>query len=343
MRIAQLATNVERVPPAGYGGTELVVSLLSEGFVSRGHDVTLFGTGDSQTTAKLISVIDKPLRSDGGQSQSRWPAYDINLLMRLEDMQDQFDIIHNHLGWQALPFLSRFSCPVVTTNHNLIKDYCAEIYLRFKAMNYVAISETYKRLNYPDKLNYVSVIYNGIKCDDFDPSSAKRDYLLFIGRLGKDKGTADAMEIAKKLNLPLKLAGKVDANDRDYFTKEVEPRLSWPGMEFIGEVNAEQKRELYANAIAVVYPIAFDEPFGLVMAESLASGTPVMAFRRGAVPEILRDGETAVIGNTVDELVAKFPTIRGISRQACVDSVRASFDSEQMISNYEKLFTKLIG
>ena len=343
MRIAQLATNVERVPPAGYGGTELVVSLLTEGLVSRGHDVTLFGTGDSQTAAKLVSVVDKPLRSGSGQNQNRWPAFDMSLIMRLEDMQGQFDIVHNHLGWQALPLLSRFTCPVVTTNHNLIKDYCAEIYLRFKAMNYVAISETYKRLNYPDKLNYVSVVYNGIKCDDFDPSSEKRDYLLFIGRLGKDKGTADAMEIAKKLNLPMKLAGKVDASDRDYFTKEVEPRLRWPGMEFIGEVSAEQKRELYANAIAVVYPIAFEEPFGLVMAESLASGTPVMAFNRGAVPEILRDGETAVIGDTVDELVAKYPAVRKITSQACVSSVRASFDSEHMISNYEKVYTQLVG
>lgn len=342
MRIAQLATNVERVPPAGYGGTELIVSLLTEELIRRGHEVTLFATADSLTEATLVSVADKPLRSDPAQPPTRWQAFDVRLLIKLEQMQSEFDVVHNHMGWQALPILSKLSCAVVSTNHNPVKPYAEEIYLAHQDLPYVAISEAYKRLNFPDQLNYVNVVYNGIQCQDFGHvPGRKRDHLLFIGRLGKAKGTVDALDIAKKLGLPIKLAGKVDDNEQAYFDKEIKPRLDEPGVEFVGEVDSKTKLDLYRSAIAVVYPVAFEEPFGLVMVESLACGTPVMAFKRGSVPEVLSNGETAVIGNTVEELVSRFDEITRIQPETCLKRARDLFDVKRMVDGYEAVYNRI--
>jgi glycosyltransferase involved in cell wall biosynthesis len=227
MRIAQLSSNVERVPPPGYGGTELVVSLLTDELIERGHEVCLFGVGGSKTKASLVSVVDEPMRT-ADIPVRRWPAYDIMLLMKLHQLRDRFDIIHNHMGWQALPWLAEIGLPVVSTNHNLVKSYCSPIYLGYKYLPYVAISEAYRRLNYPDELNYVATIYNGIDLDRFpindtqevfheplmagslasntrsqtsafsdktqrSTASQERSYLLFLGRVCQDKGTKEAI------------------------------------------------------------------------------------------------------------------------------------------------------
>jgi glycosyltransferase involved in cell wall biosynthesis len=332
------------VPPEGYGGTELVVHLLTEDLVARGHNVTLFATGDSNTTAELVSVTDSPLRTNERYTMMQWPAFDIRLLLELEKRQDQFDIIHNHMGWQALPALSRMRCPSVTTNHNPIKQYAEDIYLAYKDMPYVAISNTYKRLNYPDQLNYIDVVYNGINCTTYaGDNGGTRDYLLFIGRLDKDKGAADAVKIAKCLNLPLKLAGKLEKKDQAYFDEQIKPQLQKPGFEYVGEVEQADKVKLYKSALAVVYPVAFDEPFGLVMAEALASGTPVMALDRGAVREILTDGETAIVGNTIEELVARFDEIKSIDPATCRKAIHTKFDVEHMVSGYEAVYEKVLA
>jgi glycosyltransferase involved in cell wall biosynthesis len=341
MRIAQLAPLVESVPPSGYGGTELVVSLLTEQFVKEGHEVTLFASGDSQTSARLVSVEDTPLRNHF--PIHRWNAYDIRLLLKLVEMQDEFDIIHNHMGYQALPTLCELRKPMVTTNHNLVKDYCRPIYFAYGKSPFVAISEAYRRLNYPEKLNYVDVVYNGIDLEPYQfNADAKRDYLLFLGRICQDKGTAPAIEIAKKLGLPLKIAGKIDTEDGDYYEKNVKQHIGG-NIEYVGEVNMQQKIRLYSGAIAVVYPIDFEEPFGLVMAESLACGTPLMAFDRGSVREVLSDGETAVIGNTVDDLVARFPEIEKISAQTCRNRVENLFSKEVMARNYLNVYSTLVA
>jgi glycosyltransferase involved in cell wall biosynthesis len=343
LRIAQLATNVERVPPAGYGGTELVTSLLTEELINRGHEVTLFATADSVTQARLVSVTDRPLRTDPDQPVGRWAAFDLRLLLKLEAMQDQFDIVHNHMGWSALSELDRLRCKSVSTNHNLINQFVADIYLAFKHLPYVAISNAYKRLNFENELNYVGVVYNGINTSSYAHlPQRKRDYLLFLGRLGRSKGTVEAIEIARRLGLPMKLAGKIDDYDYDYFDEKIKPCLGKDGIDFIGEVDLKQKTELYQGALAVVYPIDFDEPFGLVMAESLACGTPVMAFNRGSVPEVLSDGETAVIGRTVDELVSRFPEIGRITPEACVNRVRRLFDVKTMVDGYEQVYAKIL-
>jgi len=345
MRIAQLAPLVESVPPKGYGGTELVVDLLTNELVKEGHDVTLFASGDSVTTAKLVSIIPESLRASQDNFRHRWNTYDVRSILTLKKMQDQFDIIHNHMGFMALPFLSDFRTPVVSTNHNNIVEYCKDIYFEYGEMPFVAISQAYKKLNFPNKINYADVVYNGIDLDNFVlPLDMRitRDYLLFIGRISKAKGTADAIDIAVELGLPIKVAGKVDAVDELYFEEHVKEKLKHPLVEYIGEATVDQKAELYAGAKAVVYPIDFDEPFGLVMAEALAVGTPVMAFDRGSVREIIRDGEVGIVGDTKKELVERFSEIENISADVCTKRARENFSKERMAKHYLDVYQKLV-
>jgi glycosyltransferase involved in cell wall biosynthesis len=338
VRIAQLAPLEERVPPAKYGGTELIVSLLTEGLVARGHQVTLFAAGDAITKAKLVSVIDHSLRTDSSGQVRRWSAYDLRSLIELEHHIDEFDIVHNHMGYLALPFLKEFHFPNVTTIHNPIEDYCRAIFVDCKELPYVAISNAYKQLNLSDQLNYAATIYNGIDLDLYTfNADTKREYLLFLGRISKDKGTRPAIEIAKALNLPLKIAGKIDPADQDYYNEEVKPLLNDQSIEYIGEVDFDQKLALYSKAIAVVYPIAFPEPFGLVMAEAQAVGTPVMALDLGSVKEIIVDGKTGIVAQTTDELINRFGEIKNISAKACREQAE-KFSSKLMITEYEKLY-----
>jgi glycosyltransferase involved in cell wall biosynthesis len=343
MRIAQLAPLIEAVPPAGYGGIELVVSNLTEQLVERGHDVTLFASGDSQTSAKLVPIVERSLRQCSHIKPHMWPAFDCRGLLLLESMQDQFDIVHNHMGWQAIPTVAKFRVPAVSTNHNNIERETRAIYLANRHQPYVGISHAYKRQNLGDELNYVDVIYNGINLERFEYDRfSERAYLLFIGRLCHDKGTAEAIKLALRLNLPLKLAGKVDTTDVEYFKTEIEPLLGNPLLEYVGEVNEQQKVNLLRGAIALTYPISFEEPFGLVMVESLACGVPVLAFDRGSVREILQDKETAIIDNSVEELASRFPEIATISRQYCREQVQSRFGAALMADRYEAMYERLL-
>lgn len=338
MRIAQLAPLAERVPPELYGGTELVVSLLCEELVARGHEVTLFASGDSETSANLVSTCEKSLRI-ANEERTRWAAYELALYLELEKRKEQFDVVHNHMGWLSLPFLRTLGLPSITTNHNNVKDYCKPVYDACGALPFVAISESYRKQNYPEKLNYVATVYNGIEIEKFKfDENAKRDYLLFVGRICRDKGADEAIHIATKIGMPIKVAGKVDASDQAFFDREVKHLLDQPGVEFIGEVDFEQKVDLYANAFAVVYPITFEEPFGLVMAEALASGCPLMALNRGAVSEVLTDGETAIIGSTPDELVQRFDEVAKFSRAACRRRAEDHFSARRMVDGYEEVY-----
>jgi glycosyltransferase involved in cell wall biosynthesis len=342
MRIAQLAPLVESVPPCGYGGTELVVSLLTEELVKRGHEVTLFAAGDSVTEAHLVAVVPEGLRKCAGNYRYRWQAYDLRSLLKLNEMSGEFDVVHNHMGYQALPFLEGLNCPVVSTNHNLVSDYCADVYKAYKHLPFVAISQSYRHLNYPDLLNYVATIYNGIDCQIYDQSGfQERNYLLFLGRICHAKGTLVAMEIARRLELPLKIGGKVDATDEEYFVNEVKPGLSHPLIDFLGEVSEAEKIELYRGAMATIYPIQWDEPFGLVMAESLASGTPVVALKRGSVTEIVTDNETGIVGDSPEELVQRFDELERISANKCRQRARMLFGKERMAEQYEAVYMQL--
>jgi len=207
----------------------------------------------------------------------------------------------------------------------------------------VSISDAFRRFNCEDELNYVATVYNGIDLDRFAvKESEARSFLLSLGRICQDKGTATAIDIAKALNLPLKIAGKVDEADRTYFDQHVKPHLS-QNIEYIGEVDHDKKVSLYQKAIAVVYPIAFEEPFGLVMVEAMACGTPLMAFDRGSVRELLSDGETAIIGNSKDELIARFPELSKFKSDICRRRVEQLFSKEKLVSNYESVYTNLLS
>lgn len=343
MRIAQLAPLVESVPPQGYGGTELVVSLLTEELVRRGHQVTMFASGDSVTSARLVPACSTYLRKLESQNRHRWAAYDMNLLLRLREMQQEFDIIHNHMGWQAFPFADAFRIPMVTTNHNPVVHYNKEIYLAYAHLPLVSISDAYRAHNLGDQLNYIATVYNGIETELYNtPRKVKRDYLLFIGRVSKAKGAADAIKIARRLSMPLRIAGKIDTSDQEYYEREVQPELHG-GVEYMGEVGPTEKAQLYSGAVAVVYPIAFEEPFGLVMAEALASGTPVLALDRGSVREVLSDGETAVIASTIDELIGRFCEIATIEESKCRNRATELFGKDKMTSSYEEVFQNVLA
>jgi glycosyltransferase involved in cell wall biosynthesis len=342
MRIAQLAPLAEPVPPAGYGGTELIVSLLTEELIKRGHDVTLFASGDSKTNANLISVAKTSLRADNTIPMRRWSAYDMRNLLELEARQNEFDIVHNHTGYQALLGLRHLHIPSVSTNHNQVKDYCKSIYMACSNLPYVSISQSYQKLNYPNDLNYVATIYNGIDvANHIFNSNDKRDYLLFLGRICHDKGTAIAIDIANSLGLPLKIAGKIDSADDKYWQEEVKPKVKGPNIEYLGEVNFDEKNKLYSNAIALVYPITFSEPFGLVMVEALACGTPVLALDKGSVKEILVDGEIGIIANSKEEIVKRFKDIEKIDRNKCRQRVEKLFSKERMANEYEAVYKRL--
>lgn len=348
MKIAQLAPVAEPVPPKGYGGTELVVSHLTEELVKRGHDVVLFATGDSQTAAELVECAPYGLRAEKVPAH-RWCAYDLRAIMKVIERQEEFDIVHNHIGYLALPFLDQFKCPVITTNHNPVLDYCAEVYITYGHQPFVAISDAYQRLNYPNEINYVGRVYNGINVNEFTQSDivggdefrSKRDYLLFLGRISHAKGTAESIEIARAVGLPLKIAGKVDESDSEYYKQAVEPHIGKDNIEFIGEVSFDQKKELYLGAKAVIYPINFDEPFGLVMVEALACGTPLVALERGSVRELLSDPDTAIIESSVSRLIDRFPEVDKIKSSACIERAKL-FSIERMTDGYLEIYQSLL-
>lgn len=344
LRIAQVAPLAESVPPVGYGGTELVVHLLTEELVKRGHEVTLFASGDSNTKGQLVRGCDTALRTNHDIPSTRWAAYELALLTQLDKRQQEFDIIHNHMGWVALPMLAHLHTPTITTLHNHIKSYCKDIYSHFRKLPYVAISKAFQHTNYPDILNYAGVVYNGIDLGNFYfAENLSQDYLLFLGRLCNDKGTLQAIDFAERVGMRLLLAGKIDARDKEYYEELIAPRINGRQVEYVGEVNHQQKQELYQNAYATIYPIQFEEPFGLVMVESLACGTPVIALRRGSVSEVLADGETAITGTNVDELVARFSEISQISRAACRERVEKLFTVKVMVDSYLAVYDRQLA
>lgn len=342
MRIAQLAPLVESVPPQAYGGIELVVSLLTEGLIARGHQVTLFASGESKTEARLVSVLDQSLRNNPTIKPHLWTAYDYQSLLELQSMKDQFDIVHNHMGWQALPMLADLGIPVVTTNHNLIEPAVRPVFQRYRTLPYIGISRSYVRRNGGDFLNYIDVVYNGIDIQAYRYSpDTSRQYLCFLGRLCHDKGIVEAITIAKRLGVKLVIAGKVDPSDRDYFKQEVAHLLNHPLVEYIGEVGHEGKVKLFSGALALVYPINFEEPFGLVMIEALSCGVPVLALNRGSVREVLNP-ETAVIAKSVDELIANYPGVLSKSRTKCRHRVESLFSSDRMVEGYERAYNAVL-
>ncbi|MFH1362160.1 MAG: glycosyltransferase family 4 protein [bacterium] len=336
MRIAQIAPICLSLPPVNYGGAELVVSLLTESLVKRGHEVALYASGDSKTGARLKSFFKKALGFGND-----WPEFCLaNANYAFQDA-DSFDVIHNHTGFYGLPFAKYAKPPVVTTLHNdIIKknDVVFEYYKN--ACVFVAISQNQsKRMS---ELNLAGYIHNSIDVDSFQFRDKKEGYLLFIGNISKNKGADVAVKAAIALKRKLFLVGKIDPAHELFFDQEIKPFIDNKQIIFESLADHQRKQILYGNASCLLFPIDWDEPFGLIMLESLACGTPVVAFNRGSVPEIIVNGKNGFAVDSFEDFLQAIIDVKNIKPQDCRKHVKEFFSVEKMTDQYELLYKKLI-
>lgn len=341
MRIAQIAPLWERVPPPAYGGTELVVSLLTDELVRRGHDVTLFATGDSITLAKLESVHPRAIRND--ITVKEYAIYEILQLSQVYERASEFDIIHSHVGCVALSYANLVKTPTVHTLHGIFTSDNEKMFAYARQQPFVSISNSQRepRLN----LNCVATVYNGIDTNTykFFPHPSDPPYLAFLGRLSPEKGPHLAIAIAKRSGWRLKMAGKVDDVDRDYFEREIKPHIDGKQIEYLGEANHAQKSELMGNAVATLFPITWREPFGLVMVESMATGTPVIAMDLGSTSEVIAQGQTGFLCHSVEECIAAIDRAVKLDRYACREHVCNNFSVQRMADGYEAVYRQILA
>jgi glycosyltransferase involved in cell wall biosynthesis len=338
MKIAQVAPLAEAVPPKFYGGTERVVAYLTDALVELGHEVTLFASGDSGTKATLAPSWPRALRLDPSVHDHFAP-----LFMQLEQVArraHEFDVIHSHLDYFGYPTLSLLGMPAVTTLHGRLDlPELIPLYDQYGDMPVVSISDA-QRQPLPNA-HYVQTIHHGLP-QNLLQKGAGGEYLAFLGRISPEKAPDAAIRIAARAGMPLKIAAKVDKVDQEYFKTKIEPLLAGANVEFIGEIGEHQKSEFLGNAAALLFPIAWREPFGLVMIEAMACGTPVLAFKNGSVPEVLEDGVTGYIVNNESEACERLRHIRKMDR----NRIRAEFDcrftAQHMAQNYLKLYSRLI-
>lgn len=341
MKIAQIAPLWETVPPPTYGGTELVVSLLTDQLVRRGHEVTLFASGDSTTLAELNSVHPRALRLDS--SIKEYGIYEMLQLSEVYQRADEFDVIHSHMGCSALPYAGLVKTPTVHTLHGIFTPDNEKMFIRARKQPYISISNAQRepRLG----LNCVATVYNGIDTSTytFYPQPSEPPYLAFLGRLSPEKGTHLAIDIAKRTGWRLKIAGKIDAVDVEYYEQEVKPHIDGEQIQYLGEANHAQKNVLLGNAVATLFPITWREPFGLVMAESMAAGTPVIAMRLGSTPEVIVHGKTGFLCDSVDECIAALARIETIDRTICRAHVVRNFSVQRMTEGYEAVYQQVVA
>jgi glycosyltransferase involved in cell wall biosynthesis len=330
MRIAQIAPQWECVPPIGYGGIELVVSHITDELVNRGHQVSLFASGDSQTLAELISVVPCALRTNPSIEEP--VVYELLQLELLTQIAKDFDLIHFHTGLMALPFMPLLKTPVIHTLHGRFTPDNHKIFDRYRHLSYVSISNA-QRQGAP-QLNYINTVYNGIKTEDYFFEAEPQDppYLAFLGRISPEKGPEKAIAIARACGLPLKMGGKIDKVDRDYFQQEIAPLIDGKQIEFLGELNHQEKAQLLANASVTLFPIAWDEPFGLVMIESMCAGTPVVALNMGSVPEVVAHQKTGFVCSSLEEAIAAVPKAMKLDRRQCRNHVEQFFSIAKMVT-----------
>jgi glycosyltransferase involved in cell wall biosynthesis len=341
MRIAQVTPLWEKVPPSGYGGTEIVVSLLTEELVRRGHEVTLFASGDSETLALLEPGCEQSLRPLG-LLPADYAPYEQRQLDKVFDRAADFDIIHSHMDLAALPYGCLNQTPVIHTIHGIFTTTTEKIFSHYGQQNFVSISNSQQR---PELgINYVATVYNAIALDQFDfyPEPETPPYLVFLGRMSVEKGPHLAIEIAKRTGWHLKMAGKIDFENKGFFEQEVAPHIDGEQIEFLGEVSQAEKKALVGQATATLFPIIWAEPFGLVMPESMAMGTPVIAMALGSAPEIIVDGKTGFLCHSVVDCVEAVARIHRISRRACRDHVANNFSVERMVDGYEAVYRQLL-
>ena len=331
MRIAQVAPLYESVPPAFYGGTERVVSYLTEELVHQGNDVTLFASGDSTTVANLIAPCKRALRLDPDCRDSL--AYHIIMLEEVFRRADDFDIVHFHIDYLHFPVSRRTRVPNITTLHGRLDlPEHGAVYRQFPDMPLVSISNA-QRKPLP-KVSWRATVYHGLPDDLYRFEQRPGKYLAFIGRISPEKGLDRAIEAAIQAGMPMRIAAKIDKVDREYFETIIKPMLGHPLVEYIGEIGERDKQEFLAGAYALMFLIDWPEPFGLAMIEALACGTPVIAFRRGSVPEIIDQGVTGFIVNSVDEVVEAIPRVAKLNRADCRKAFDGRFCSYRMANDY---------
>jgi glycosyltransferase involved in cell wall biosynthesis len=340
MHIAEIAPLAESVPPSLYGGTERVVSWLTEELVDLGEKVTLFASGGSKTKAELVTVCPKPLRL------SR-PSIDpisalAALLESVASRSGNFDVIHCHLDWIHIPLVRRLGRPFVTTLHGRLDlPHLNSLVSHFANAPFISISNN-QREPLPE-LNWVDTVYHGLPKQLLTPNLGPGSYLAFLGRFTPEKGPHVAIQLARKAQLPLRIAAKIPRQQTHYFKEQIEPFLDGDQIEFVGEVNERQKQDFLGNAMAVLFPIDWPEPFGLVMIEAMACGTPVIAWRRGSVPEILEDGVTGFIVENEAEAVDAIDRIPSLDRRRVRAAFERRFTAHHMAESYRRSFRRLLA
>ncbi|QRE72895.1 glycosyltransferase family 4 protein [Methylobacterium aquaticum] len=342
MRIAQVAPLAEAVPPKFYGGTERVVSWLTEELVRQGHDVTLFASGDSETSAKLVACCPEGLRLAGIRDHV---ASHLAMLYHLRRRADEFDIIHFHIDLLQYPLFEEFNHKCVTTLHGRldVPDFMP-VYRTFTGMPLVSISD-HQRGPMPENANWLETIHHGLPAENcrFSPNPKDGGYLAFLGRISPEKRPDRAIEIAKASGVKLKIAAKVDKADQEYWDEVIEPMTHHPLVEYIGEINEDQKHEFLGNALALAFPIDWPEPFGLVMIEAMSAGTPVIAWRNGSVPEVIKDGVSGVVVESMDEAIAAVETCKAMSREGVRRYFETRFTASVMARSYVAAYESLLA
>ena len=340
MRVAQLAPLSEAVPPKTYGGTERVVSWLTEQLVNMGHEVTLFASGDSITDARLEACAPRALRLD---SENRDPMLVYGtLLARLAQLGAEFDVVHSHIDWIHIPLLQRLGIPFLTTLHGRLDlpdlPHCFEAC--FSTAPFVSISDA-QRTPLP-RARWAGTVYHGLPVNLLKPNFHPSGYLAFLGRIAPEKGPDAAIRIARATGVPLKIAAKVDKADQAYFDAKIKPLLKDELVEFIGEITEPEKASFVGNASALLFPIRWPEPFGLVMIEALACGTPVIAFRCGSVPEIIEDGVTGFVVENESEAIQAVACVGQLDRHVLRKTFETRFSAERMARDYVQLYQNLM-
>jgi len=342
MRIAQVAPLYEAVPPGAYGGTERVIATLCDGLVARGHEVTLFAPETSETSAKL-EAYGLPLRERLSREElvDLAPHLHLQMLAELYRRHDEFDLVHSHLDIWTMPFTAICSIPTVLTMHGRLDlDFLRDLLPRYASVPLVSISDDQRRAVADLGLTWAATVYNGLDFAAYDVPHDPDGYLGFVGRIAEEKGPVAAIEIARRSGLPLRMAAKVDPLDEDYYEQEVKPQMG-PDVDFVGEIEESAKPAFYAGARATIFPSDWPEPFGLVMIESLAAGTPVIALRRGSVPEVIEDGVTGFICDDVEGMVRATERIGEIDPEECRRHA-ARFSEEAMCRGYERVYERLV-
>jgi glycosyltransferase involved in cell wall biosynthesis len=339
LRIAQVAPLYESVPPARYGGTERIVSYLTEELVELGHEVTLFASGDSRSRARVIAPCAQALRL--ARVPDPLPPHYL-MFEEVFRRLDEFDVVHFHVDYLHFPITRRNAHPLthVTTLHGRLDlPYVCELYREYREMPLVSISDAQRK---PLRdAHWVSTVPHGIRLD-LHREGAGGDYLAFVGRISRDKRPDRAIRIAEAAGLPLKIAAKIDNADAEYFRHEIEPMMKKPCVEYLGEIDETTKGALFRGARAVLFPIDWPEPFGMVMIEALACGTPVIAFRNGAVPEVIDDGVTGFIVGDLEQAIAAVKRVGELPRHAIRERFEQRFSAARMANAYVDVYRKLI-